>query len=116
MQKIMKYWQDKLGLNDWVIVLRDDCPVSDFETDDAEGETSWNSVSKTAVIKLITINEYGERIVPYIKEQTLIHELLHIKFSLLWENNSDLQNALLHQYIDDLAKTLYNVHNEKSEK
>ena len=116
MQKAMKYWQDELGLNDWIIDLRDNCPVSDFETEDAEGETSWNNVCKTAVIKLISLNEYGKRIIPYIKEQTLIHELLHIKFGVLWESNTDLQNALLHQYIEDLAKSLYEVHKEKGGK
>ena len=33
-------------------------------------------------------------------------ELLHLKFSLLGENENELQNRLVHQLIDDLAKAL----------
>jgi len=111
-QKKLKYWQDKLKLNDWVIVLVDDCPVNDFVGANRQGETEYDTEHKSAVIRIIRKEEYGERILPFVKEQVLIHELLHIKFGLLWDSNTELQNALLHQYIEDLAKAFYEVKNE----
>ena len=112
MQKLLKYWQKKLDLMDWHIVLRDNCPITDFTIQNAEGETEWQTVHKCAVIRIIREEEYGTRILPFYKEQVLIHELLHIKFAVLWDNNTDIQNDLLHQQIESLAKTLYEVHKE----
>lgn len=113
MKTLLKYWQNKLELNDWYIVLEEDCPTADFIEQNRQGETEWDIVHKCAVIRLITAHEYGKRILPFIREQVLIHELLHIKFAVLWESNTDLQNALLHQYIESLAKMLYEIHNKR---
>lgn len=110
MQKLLKYWQNKLQLNDWVLKLIDDCNVNDFRLQDVSGESEWDTVNKCAVIRIISEKEYGNRIVPLIKEKVLLHELLHIKFGLLWESNNETQNLILHQIIDDMAKILYNVH------
>lgn len=110
MQKLLKYWQDKLQLSDWVIKLVDDCNVCDFRLQDVCGETEWDTVNKCAVVRIISEKEYGDRIVPLIKEKVLLHELLHIKFALLWESNNETQNLILHQYIEDMAKALYLIH------
>lgn len=104
---LLKYWQNVLKLNDWKIVLIEDCPVNDFILEKTQGETEWDSVNKSAVIRIISEKEYGKRVLPFIKEKVLIHELLHIKFSLLWESNTETQNLILHQLIEDLANTLY---------
>lgn len=102
----LKYWQHRLMLDNWHIVLRDNCPLSDFILKEVQGETEWDTVNRCAVIKIISKNEYGNRIIPFDKEKVLIHELLHIKFSLLWESNSDTQNLILHQLIEDMANSL----------
>lgn len=99
----LKFWQNKLGLNDWKIVLRDNCPINDFILKNVQGESEWDIVGKSAVIRIINTMEYGERVLPLDKIKVLIHELLHIKFAVLWESNTDLQNALLHQIIEELA-------------
>lgn len=99
----LKFWQNKLGLKDWKIVLRDNCPINEFSLKDVQGESEWDIVGKSAVIRIISTNEYGERVLPFDKTKVLIHELLHIKFAVLWESNTDLQNALLHQIIEELA-------------
>jgi hypothetical protein len=42
----------------------------------------------------------------YDKEKTLVHELLHLKFSFLGESGNDLQDRVAHQVLNDLAKSL----------
>lgn len=112
MQKLLKYCQKKLDLMDWDIVLEDECPLCYFVLKDVQGETEWDSTNKCALIRIIRPEEYGKRILPFVKEKVLLHELLHIKFSLLWESNNETQNLILHQYIEDMAKTLYEVHKQ----
>lgn len=112
MQKLLKYWQKELDLMDWHIVLKDNSPTTDFTLQNVAGETDWQTTNKSAIIRIIREEEYGERILPFIKEQVLIHELLHIKFAMLWDNNTDIQNDLLHQQIESLARTLYKIKNK----
>lgn len=110
MQKLLKYWQKKLDLMDWHIVLEDESPLCNFTLKDVQGETEWDTTHKCAVIRIIREEEYGKRILPFVKEKVLLHELLHIKFAVLWDNNTDIQNDLLHQQIESLARTLYEIH------
>lgn len=108
MQKLLKEWQERLSLNDWVIVLNDDCPVCDFNIPNCAGECEWDLVHKSAVIRLISESEYGERILPFDKEKTLVHELLHCKFAMIDDSGNDIVDRYIHQLIEDLAKSLVN--------
>lgn len=49
---------------------------------------------------------YGDRIVPFNFEKTLVHELLHLKFSFWCQNEDDVGDRVMHQMIDDLARAL----------
>lgn len=102
--ELLAKWQKRLGLTDWVIDLRDDCLPNDMELPNVAGECDWQEVNKTAVIRILQPECYGERITPFNFEQTLVHELLHIKFCLLGESGNPLQDRILHQIIEDLAK------------
>ena len=106
-QALLEKWQGLLELRDWTIALRVGCLPDEMRTPEVEGEADWTECRKTAVIRLLDERCYGERIVPYHPEQTLIHELLHLKFSLLGESGNDLQDRLVHQLIDDMACALY---------
>ena len=106
MDKLLKEWQHRLGLDDWKIVLKEDCSPNDMVLKDVVGETSFEEVNKCAVIRIITEKDYGDRIIPFNFEKTLIHELLHLKFCLLGESGNDLQNRIVHQLIEDMAKAL----------
>ena len=46
------------------------------------------------------------RIVPFDFEKTLVHELLHLKFSFWCQNEDDVGDRVMHQMIDDLARAL----------
>lgn len=107
-QELLKEWKERLGLQDWYIELRDNCSSNDMVLKDCAGETEWQEVGKCAVIRIISKRDYGDRIVPFDKEKTLVHELLHCKFCLLGESGCDLQDRIQHQLIDDIAKALVN--------
>lgn len=103
-QELLKEWQQRLGLQDWRIVLVTDCKPEDMAMEGCAGCTAWTECNKTARIEIIDPNYYGERIVPFDFEKTLIHELLHLKTSLISDNVSELQQRYTHQLIDDLAR------------
>lgn len=105
MKKLLKKWQSILGLNDWVIDLRDNCRPEDFILQNVNGECEYNEMLKCAVIRLLDEKYAEKRILSYNKEKTLIHELLHIKFSFLQESGNDLQERIVHQLMEDLAKS-----------
>lgn len=108
MQELLKEWKERLGLQDWYIELVDNCSLNDMVLKDCAGETEWQEVGKCAVIRIISKKDYGSRILPFDKEKTLVHELLHCKFCLLGESGNDLQDRIQHQLIDDIAKALVN--------
>lgn len=62
--------------------------------------------AKTARIEIINPACYGDRIVPFNFEKTLVHELLHLKFSFWCQNEDDVGDRVMHQMIDDLARAL----------
>ena len=47
---------------------------------------------------------YGDRIVPFDWEKTIVHELLHLKTCLISDQWEPLQMRYMHQMIDDLAR------------
>jgi len=109
-EKLLEEWQERLGLQDWAIVLRYNCKHSDFEEADVDGETSQQQVIKAAVIKILDEKEFGDRIVDFDFERTLVHELLHLKFGLIDKYNSSYESTVVdelrHQLLDDLARAM----------
>lgn len=101
--QMLEKWKSILGLFDWHIVLRTGCNLED--TGYSVGLTEWDEVHKAAIIKIINPSFYGERIIPFDFEKTLVHELLHIKFAL-FDGFGDFQDRYLHQIIDEFARIL----------
>lgn len=106
MQKLLKEWKERLGLQDWVIVLKENCSPNDMQLQSCQGETEYDEVNKCAIIRVINEKDYGDRILEFDKEKVLVHELLHIKFWLIQETENATQNRVVHQYIDDMARAL----------
>lgn len=106
LQKKLIYWQNILDLNDWNIVLYENCSPNDMRLSCVAGENEFDEVHKSSVIRIIGEKDYGDRVLPFDSEKTLVHELLHIKFSFLDNSGNELQDRILHQIIDSMAKAL----------
>jgi len=106
MQEIMKEWQNRLGLQDWRIKLNLDCAPHEMPDVEYQGCSTYEESTKTARIDIIDPKYYGDRVVPFDREKTLVHELMHLKLCLLDTNDNDLQNRLVHQIVDDMARAL----------
>ena len=107
--KLLKEWQERLGLQDWQIKFKPNCKAEEVDEGNSIGETLWSTTNKSAIIKIIAEEEYSEEyIIPYDFEKTLVHELLHIKFSLIDKDLNTYEGAVTeqarHQLIDDLAR------------
>ena len=101
---LLAEWQERLGLTDWRIRLKPKCKPDEMEIENVAGCTAWNETVKTARIEIMDPAFYGERVVPYDWEKTLVHELLHLKTCLVSSNVPELQERVMHQMIDDLAR------------
>lgn len=102
--KLLNEWKERLSILEWRIKLEPKCKPEEMYEDCVAGCTDWNEAIKTARIEIIDPKYYGKRIIPFDWEKTLVHELLHLKLSLISLNVSDLQERYVHQIIDDLAR------------
>lgn len=105
-KQLLNHYQKLLDLQDWTITLRDKCRPEDFVERDRDGECEYAEVIKTAVIRILDPIFYGERLLPFNFEKTFVHELLHIKFAFIDNSGNELQDRLVHQLINDMAKAI----------
>ena len=106
--KLLGKWQKILHLDDWFISLIYPCD-KDKMPENSDGCVSYEEVLKAAEIKIINPEQRGESFYAFNFEETLVHELLHLKFCLLEQGDDwdkDLQLRILHQTIDDFSKIL----------
>ena len=105
--ELLNEWQERLGLQDWVIILRFNLFEEDMNK--SAGETIWNNVNKLAEIHIIREEDFNS-LIPYDYERILVHELLHIKFGYLQSEPNNYEEQVFdeaqHQLIDDLARAL----------
>ena len=106
MQKLLKEWQPRLDLTDWIIKVNENVSPNDMQSQDACGECIGDTVHKTAIINIMDEKDYGDRVIPFDKEKTLVHELLHCKFAMIDDSGNDIFDRYIHQLIEDLAKAL----------
>lgn len=106
-QEMLEKWMRRLSLDGWRVTLKVNALPCDMTLEEACGEAELAEPIKVATIRILDERCYGERNEPFFFEKTLIHELLHLKFSLLDNSGNDLQDRLVHQMIDDLARAFY---------
>lgn len=111
LEKLLKKWQHILDLDNWTIKLTDNCTIEDIGEN--SGYCDYDELHKCAVIYILDEKQYGDRILPLDIEKTLVHELLHIKFWFLDKSESIVQNRLVHQLIEDMAKALVSIKRNK---
>ena len=103
---LLEKWKRKLCLQEWRIKLLTRLRPEEMTMDDVAGCTEWSESIKTARIEIVDPAYYGDRIVPFDFDETLVHELLHLKFSFWCQNEDDVGDRVMHQMIDDLARAL----------
>ena len=98
-------WQHRLCLDEWRIVIHPNRQKGELD-DDVQGHTDFVEPTKQAYVSIVDPKIYeGETLIePFDFEETLVHELLHLKTSLVSWNVGDLQERVMHQIIDDLAR------------
>lgn len=101
---LAKEWKHRFGLDDWEIAINPNCAPSEMTLDDVDGCSVWTECNKTARIEILAEEYYGERIRPYDFERILVHELLHLKLSIVSDQVEPTQARYMHQIIDDLAR------------
>lgn len=108
--ELLNEWVERLGLQEWRIKLKTDCKESEMVLPGNAGCNEWTEANKTAVIEIMSKEEYGDRIIEWDFERILVHELLHLKFSLLddsrFTDGVTLSDRFVHQLIDDMARAL----------
>ena len=112
--QLLDEWQTRLGLKDWLILLETNVDPNKIPIRDADGCVSYEEIVKAAKIQIINpeaivSDEDTIRLRPFDFEETLVHELLHLKFCLLergqkWDKK--LQLRLMHQILDDISRAL----------
>lgn len=107
-QKFLEEWQHKLRLDDWSIELVLNC-TKDMVTENCNASVYYCESLKIAKIHVLA-SEYiiDSDKVPFNIYKTILHELLHVKCSLL-DDVTDIQSRILHQIIDDIAKGIAGV-------
>lgn len=94
-QRLLEKWQKKLCLQEWRIKLVTHLRPEEMSVSNATGCTDWSESIKTARIEIINPACYGDRIVPFNFEKTLVHELLHLKFSFWCQDEYSVADMVL---------------------
>jgi hypothetical protein len=79
----MKFWQKRLGLEDWSLTVR---VVRQSQIDrNSWGAAEWDSVAKTGTISVLDPRDYNLRggELRLDMQCTIVHELIHIQVSPL---------------------------------
>lgn len=99
-QRLLEKWQKKLCLQEWRIKLVTHLRPEEMSVSNAAGCTDWSESIKTARIEIINPACYGDRIVPFNFEKTLLYHLDKI------ERETKLNPRHIHDLIDLLEIAL----------
>lgn len=102
----VKLWQKRLHLEDWRIEAR--IVRSTDLKPDTLGNLKWNSVSRTATIKVLNPTDYDMPAadVPEDIEYTVVHELVHLQLSALPRDagKKDVEEVVVNKISDALMQ------------
>lgn len=93
-----------LRLGDWDIRFRWREPLTE-----CAGQTKLNWVCKQAIVEIADPNTYKMDMEEFgfDYEYILLHELMHLKMSIIdRDHDDDMLGAVVHQIVDEMAKSL----------
>jgi hypothetical protein len=97
LERQMKFWQKRLGLDEWSIALR---VVRQAEIDrNAWGTAEWDPARKTGVINVLHPRDYNLRggELRLDMECTIVHELVHIQVSPLAARDEGVREEIVNK-------------------
>lgn len=107
MQEHADYYVNLFDLGGWNIEVNHNTRAANMRLQNVSGEISCTAEIKSAVIRILDPVDYPDDLIaPQDQEQTLVHELLHLVFSVVEVGMNETQEVLNHQIIDMLAKAL----------
>ena len=109
-KSLFQKWVSILKLSDWDIRFKWRCDPKKMAVPDSAGCTSYNDVCRQAVIEIADLSQYQPDMEGFEPdyEQVLVHELMHLKMSILDTGESEIQNKAVHILVDSLALALVN--------
>jgi len=108
---LLNEWIERLGLQDWAIILDTECHPAEMKLQGTLGCTSWEESTKSAFIQIVDPEKMEGLTRDFDFEEILVHELLHLKMTLLSTNGSEetVSDRVLHQLIDDIARAMIDI-------
>jgi hypothetical protein len=105
--EITHYWQDKLRLLHWDAEISY-VQIYEMEGEYREGEAAYDRANRMAKIRLIDPAAADPSLWPWRPaEETIIHELLHLLFSPVWDGEDKKFVLETEAIINVLAHSLY---------
>lgn len=115
----LKYWKDKLFLNDWIISVNlTKEPLESENHEELWGRNTFDIVDKSSWIEIVipTEEDLRDSFSKYCAEKVLVHELLHCKMNFMdppktFEGKfyDTFDHALLEQTAKSLIMVKYNL-------
>lgn len=102
--RLFEKWRKILHLEAWDIKFQWCVRGRDMNLQDCMGCTSFLHESHQAIVQMLDPVDFDNDLFSYDYEKTLVHELLHLRFSDLENSGDPLRDKLTHQLIDDLAR------------
>ena len=102
LQKQLKIWQKRLGLDDWDLSLQ---VVRKSALDrDTWGNAEWDSDTKSGVISVLDPQDYNLKGANLKRDMecTIVHELVHIQVSPLDSGNPEAHEEVVNRIMNAL--------------
>lgn len=113
LDSLLNLWMEKLELFDWEIHA-----VFADNLDSDCGRITYEQTNKKGILEILRFDKFSSEFFGWDMEQTLVHELLHVKFSDFNCNNrrskvENMEYIKMHQLIEDLARVLVRLKREE---
>jgi hypothetical protein len=96
---LLTEWIDILGLNEWEIYAKFSMPP------DSLARNNYNYVNKQSTIIIMPENCY-DYVFAWDMEETLVHELLHLKLHVLDPHGDGIEYGIFHSKLEEMARAL----------
>ena len=106
LERLCEYWKRRIGLADWEFAIR--IKRAEDMISESQGDCHWKLAIRQAVIQIIDPVDYSKHNMgEQDMERSLVHEMLHPLFGPVdKEENSRLEDIMLEQAIESIAKAL----------